>query len=91
MKVETLIIYILITSIISILLTIYDKIASKKFKRNRIRENILLLFAFLGGAFFMYITMKLIHHKTRHKKFMIGIPIFIVLHIFLGFYLFNRI
>lgn len=43
MKVETLIIYILIISIISILLTIYDKIASKKFKRNRIRENVLLL------------------------------------------------
>lgn len=39
----------------------------------------------------MYITMKLIHHKTRHKKFMIGIPIFIGVHIFLGFYLFNRI
>ncbi|MDD7767151.1 MULTISPECIES: DUF1294 domain-containing protein [Anaerococcus] len=91
MKIKYLILYFIFVSLISIFLVIYDKIASKKFKRNRIRENILLLFAFMGGAFFMYITMKLIHHKTRHKKFMIGIPIFIGLHIFLGFYLFNRI
>ena len=75
MKVETLIIYILIISIISILLTIYDKIASKKFKRNRIRENVLLFIAFIGGGLSMYITMKLIRHKTRHKKFMAGLPI----------------
>ena len=81
MKVETLIIYISIISIISILLTIYDKIASKKFKRNRIRENVLLFFAFIGGGISMYITMKLIRHKTRHKKFMIGLPIILILQI----------
>ncbi len=87
MKDKYLIIYFIFVSLISIFLVIYDKIASKKFKKKRVRENILLLFAFMGGAFFMYISMKLIHHKTHHKKFMIGIPIFIVLHIFLGFYL----
>ncbi|WP_058990246.1 DUF1294 domain-containing protein [Anaerococcus rubeinfantis] len=91
MKIKFLILYFVCVSIISVFLVIYDKIASKKFKRKRIRENILLLFAFIGGAFFMYIFMKLIHHKTRHKKFMISLPIFIVLHIFLGFYFFNKI
>lgn len=87
MKTENLLIYFTLVSIISIFLVIYDKIASKKFKRKRIRENILLLFGFIGGAFFMYIFMKLIHHKTRHKKFMIGLPIFILLHVFLGFFI----
>lgn len=86
MKTENLLIYFTLVSIISIILVIYDKIASKKFKRKRIRENILLFFAFIGGAFFMYIFMKLIHHKTRHKKFMIGLPIFILLHVFLVFF-----
>lgn len=85
MKNENLIIYFALISLISVFLVIYDKIASKKFKRKRIRENILLFFAFIGGAFFMYIFMKLIHHKTRHKKFMIGLPIFILLHVFLVF------
>ena len=87
MKVETLIIYILIISIFSILLTIYDKIASKKFKRNRIRENVLLFFAFIGGGLSMYITMRLIKHKTRHKKFMISLPIIIICQLFIIFYI----
>ncbi|MDU3153695.1 MAG: DUF1294 domain-containing protein, partial [Anaerococcus hydrogenalis] len=64
-------------------LTIYDKIASKKFKRNRIRENVLLFFAFIGGGLFMYITMRIIKHKTRHKKFMLGIPIMVIFHFFI--------
>lgn len=89
MKTENLLIYFTLVSIISIILVIYDKIASKKFKRKRIRENVLLIFAFIGGAFFMYIFMKLIHHKTRHKKFMVSLPIFILSHIFLGLYFFN--
>lgn len=89
MKIETLIIYILIISIISILLTIYDKIASKKFKRNRIRENVLLFIAFIGGGLSMYITMRLIKHKTRHKKFMISLPIIIICQLFIIFYIFR--
>ncbi|WP_276877457.1 DUF1294 domain-containing protein [Anaerococcus hydrogenalis] len=81
------IIYFIIISIISLILTIYDKIASKKFKRNRIRENVLLFFAIIGGGFFMYITMRLIKHKTRHKKFMISLPIIIICQLFIIFYI----
>lgn len=86
MKIKDLIFYFIFVSIISIFLVIYDKVASKKFKRKRIRENILLLFAFIGGAFSMYITMKITHHKTRHKKFMISLWLYIF---FLDF--FNKI
>lgn len=74
MKREVLI-YLISINILGIILTIYDKIASKKFRKNRIRENVLLLIGVLGGAVSMYITMKLIRHKTRHKKFMAGLPI----------------
>lgn len=74
MKREVLI-YLISINILGIILTIYDKIASKKFRKNRIRENVLLLIGVLGGAISMYITMKLIRHKTRHKKFMAGLPI----------------
>ena len=80
MKREVLI-YLISINILGIILTIYDKIASKKFRKNRIRENVLLLIGALGGAVSMYITMKLIRHKTRHKKFMTGLPIILILQI----------
>lgn len=80
MKREVLI-YLLAINIVAITLTIYDKIASKKFRKNRIRENVLLLIGGLGGAVAMYITMKLIRHKTRHKKFTLGLPIIFFLQI----------
>lgn len=83
---KELIIYLITINFIGIILTCYDKIASKKFRRNRIRENVLLFVGMLGSAFTMYITMKIIHHKTKHKKFMITLPLMILAHIVI-FYL----
>lgn len=67
-------------SVISVMLTVYDKVASMA-KKWRIPEKMLMLFGFFGGAVAMYITMQLIRHKTKHKKFMIGLPCFIIIHI----------
>lgn len=59
---------------------------ASKTKKRRISENALLLIGLLGGSAAMYITMKLIHHKTRHSIFMVGLPfIFIVEMILLIF------
>lgn len=71
--------YILIVSLISVFLTLYDKSNAKK-SRRRIREKTLLTFAFLGGAAGMYIVMLLIRHKTKHKKFMFLLPLMIAIH-----------
>lgn len=76
-------IYAILISIISIFITIADKIKAKNNKR-RIKESTLLWFGFLGGALFMYLTMKIIRHKTRKNKFMITLPIFSILHIIVG-------
>lgn len=73
-------IYLIIISIIAIILTVYDKHASK-INSWRISENTLLLTSCLGGSVAMFITMKIIRHKTRHYKFMIGIPVIIVLQL----------
>ncbi|MDY3005972.1 DUF1294 domain-containing protein [Anaerococcus sp. AGMB00486] len=78
-----ILIYLLIINLFSINLTCYDKIASKKIKRKRIKESKLLTIAFLGGALSMYILMRLIHHKTKHKNFMILLPIFTLIHLFI--------
>lgn len=82
--------YIAIMSIISIVVCIYDKKISKK---NRVElrtpEKTLLLLSALGGSVAMYITMLIIRHKTKHFKFMVGIPVIMVLQAALIFALFH--
>lgn len=46
--------------------------------RWRVPEKTLFLFALLGGALGMFLMMKAIRHKTRHKRFMIGLPALIL-------------
>ena len=53
------------------LLLVIDKKRARRHMR-RIPEKRLLWIGFLGGAPVMLMTMYLIHHKTRHKKFTIG-------------------
>ena len=72
--------YILTVSVIAMLVTAIDKAAAIKQKR-RIRERTLFVWSLLGGSVAMYLTMLGIRHKTRHKRFMIGIPFIIVLQI----------
>ena len=71
--------YIAIMSLISIIVCIYDKIAAKHNPKHRTREATLLLLSALGGSVAMLITMLLIRHKTKHLKFMIGVPLIIAL------------
>ena len=57
-------------------ITIYDK-HQAKINRWRISEKSLLFLSILGGGPGMYVTMKRIRHKTKKKKFMIGIPLIV--------------
>ena len=72
-------IYLAVISLISIVVCIYDKIAAKRLQRHRTREATLLLLSALGGSVAMLLTMLLIRHKTRHAKFMLGIPAIILI------------
>lgn len=81
-----LIFVICATSLVSFFLTVYDKKNAKR-NRKRVRENTLLIFAVLGGAAVMYITMLLIRHKTKHLKFMLLLPLMIVFHLVLLFFI----
>ena len=51
------------------------------YNKTRIPELILLLFAFLGGAFGALCGMILFKHKTLHKKFLISVPIFLFIQL----------
>lgn len=72
--------YLIIISLIGIFLTVKDKKAAIAGKR-RVPENTLMIVGILGAAIPMFITMNIIHHKTKHVKFMIGLPAEAVLHI----------
>ena len=67
-------------SVLAVILTVYDKRAAKTRPRQRVRERTLLLTGLFGGAAAMLCTMLLIRHKTQHKKFMIGLPVMLLLH-----------
>lgn len=47
----------------------------------RIREVTLLTWAALGGSFGAFLGMHLFHHKTRHKKFRLLVPLFMAMHL----------
>lgn len=78
MELKHLLIWIGVWSLLAIILTISDKIKAKK-SLWRVHEATLIMVSVLGGSVMMYLTMRLIRHKTRHGKFMVGIPIIIVL------------
>ena len=74
--------YLALISLISIIVCIYDKAISKKNKVElRIPEKVLLILSAIGGSVAMFITMLAIRHKTKHLKFMLGIPLIIILQV----------
>ncbi len=72
--------YLIVISIASIIVCIYDKKVSKKNRVElRIPERVLLIMSAMGGSAAMLLTMLAIRHKTKHLKFMLGIPVIIIL------------
>ena len=82
MILTVLLAYLAVISLISAIVCIYDKVISKKNKvQLRIPEKTLLFLSLIGGSVAMFVTMILIRHKTKHVKFMLGIPLIIILQI----------
>lgn len=73
-------VYYLIISLVGVILAVYDKKIAGTGKW-RIPEATLMLVGLFGAALPMYWIMKKIRHKTKHKKFMIGLPAEMVLHV----------
>lgn len=74
--------YIIVISLCSIVVCIYDKKISKRNNvKLRIPEKSLFIWSAVGGSVAMYITMHLIRHKTKHVSFMVGIPVIFVLQV----------
>ena len=66
-----------------------DKLKAKK-GAWRIPEATLLLVAFLGGSVGALLGMEVFRHKTKHAKFRILVPLFLILHIAMAVYIVKR-
>lgn len=77
---EIIIGYLIIINILASIFCAWDKYKAKK-GGWRVPEQTLFMFVLFGGGVGMYITMKTIRHKTKHKRFMIGIPVIILLQL----------
>lgn len=73
-------VYLIIMNFAAAALAVWDKASAKRHRR-RVPERTLLLLAALGGSPAMLLTMLLIRHKTRHAKFMVGLPAILILQV----------
>ena len=73
-------IYLLILNLATFTAMGMDK---SKAKRGawRIPEKTLFLLSFFGGSIGSLAGMYTFRHKTRHRKFVIGMPLILILHI----------
>lgn len=78
-----LLIYLGMINLLAIILTLTDKRRAQLGKW-RIPEATLMTVALLGGSIAMLISMKMVRHKTRKKKFSIGIPVMIMMQLILA-------
>ncbi len=69
-----------IWNLIVLLLYGFDKRAAKK-HRQRVSEKTLILCSFLGGGIGAAFGMLLFHHKTKHIKFQVCVPLAVLLNV----------
>jgi uncharacterized membrane protein YsdA (DUF1294 family) len=81
-KIATVIVLWLVLNGYALLVMKADK---EKAKRHQWRtpERRMFVLAFLGGAIGIYAGMQIFHHKTKHLRFLIFIPLLILWNLFL--------
>lgn len=80
--------YLVIINISALLLMKIDKSAARK-RRSRISERSLFIIALLGASIGIVIGMYMFNHKTRKRRFKLGLPLILILQIVLILYIIN--
>lgn len=83
-------IYYIIINIAAAVAFFMDKQFAKKHLW-RIPEAFLLFLAFIGGGVGAFLSMVAFRHKTKHIKFVVLVPAFILLHLALWYFYGERI
>ena len=80
--------YLMMINIVTFAAFAMDKIAAIE-HRSRIRIVTLLGLSFAGGSIGAWLAMYLFRHKTRKDYFTVGVPLTLVMHIVIIFFLMN--
>jgi len=80
MLIKMLIVYLLIVNAIGFILMLVDKIKAKK-NLWRIPEATLFLVAVIGGSIGSILGMYTFRHKTKHIKFIVGMPLILAVQV----------
>ena len=80
MTMNILYIYLAVINVVAFAAYGIDKWKAKNAKW-RTPESTLILLAVAGGALGAYAGMKCFRHKTQHKKFVIFVPLFLIVWI----------
>ena len=83
---RNIIIYLIIINIIGFFAMGIDKFKAKRGSW-RIPENTLFMFTILGGGIGTITGIYIFRHKTKKKKFTIGMPAILILEILIVVYL----
>lgn len=75
--------YLITVNAAAFILMIVDKYKAKK-NLWRIPEATLMGVAAIGGSLGALAGMYLVRHKTRHKKFTVGIPLILIAQVLLA-------
>ncbi|WP_414714918.1 DUF1294 domain-containing protein [Sporomusa sp.] len=76
---------LLFWNVITFGLMMIDKSQARK-RGKRIRERTLFLCAFCFGAIGIWGGMYRFRHKTKHRNFVVGIPLLFILNLFAYYY-----
>ena len=88
--IKIILMWFAVISLVAVVVTVADKIKARR-GVYRISEAALMSVSALGGSVAMLVTMLTIRHKTKHIKFMLGIPIIILFQIIVAVYVVIRL
>lgn len=80
--VQFFIIYLVIINFLGFIIMGIDKLKAKRGSR-RIPENTLFMFTILGGGVGTILGIYIFKHKTKKKKFTVGMPIILIIEVLL--------
>lgn len=82
--------YLSLLNILSLIIMVHDKKNAKNHKW-RVSEATLITISLLGGSIGILMGMYIFRHKTNHLKFTLGIPLILLLNLFLYVFIYTTI
>ncbi|MDD4504269.1 MAG: DUF1294 domain-containing protein [Clostridiaceae bacterium] len=87
---RTLLIYLIVVNIAAFTIMGIDKYKAQRNKW-RISETSIFAVGIIGGALGIFLGMSFFHHKTKHLKFTLGIPVVVILNIAMFGYILQKL